>query len=1668
METTEPRSTNGTEQPTPAALVDGRAEKKQRSFLRRTGLVLLWLLLIVLVLGFGLGSLTQLPFFRHFVVNQLEGAIENGTNGTLTVGDIQGNLLSGFVMSDVTLRLKTGTAYDSIPLIHIDKVISQYSLSHLLQKSEIQISGFILIHPTIHVVKFAGDTNWNYELLSKTLSTKTPSKPFSQIIDVANLQIQNGSFYLRDYNFPSRQQASLANEKREIDWNDIQVQGIDLETRFNLHGASSQTVHVSHLQFREKNSGVFVQRLGFSGYLDSNQARIDNAKIITGHSDLGLSIKISPPKIIETGLLTPMKNSLIEANVNGPVISTNELKQFLPKPLSFLAGSPGIDLTVTGEFGKLHIKKLALDFKSRGNITISGDLNNLHQADSLTMDLDLRSKNLSNSTLDDYVPGLHLPDLTRFGTINISELTFTGAPQNFHTKFDASSSGAGNASGDMRLDLRQKLMVYHASLRTSNFNLAALIRDPKYESSITAETQIAGRGTNWKTMESTIVLRTDAPSMIDTYQANSLDLAGAIKMGAISVDHLNADIKDGPEVLIRSASAKLTASTLPFHFDGSIHNFPLSKILSDDSLNPARVDLDANISGAANGFDSVLGTAHLRLFDLACQGHDLPDDTADITITTVRPGENKLMLHSSIADLTVDRSFKTGDLIHVLPEHINALLTAIEHRDFPLKDHIPILSKTKKDSIDFDYALQIKDLRSFADFFPNTFLLGHGRVSGVVHGNANGDLTIAMNADSLGFILRDRPSVDSVPLVKIDTFSKINPSAHRDTSALALPKFGAGTPRIHLMPTSFLITLQDLSNDPKTVLGQLQANLDLTTDSVIRLGSALLYHPECHLNYKDQTLNFHTESIYNNAIAIDLNGTTIFPNGDLDFKLDTLKLSFNNPYFTPTSNSLRQFVWKNEGPARINFAKNGVITIDTLNIIHPMKNMENRGDEGAQHISIGGVLNGDSVNAWATFPSIQIEELTRILPFNPNSGAFDFTKYAGTVRDFKVTLSGTLEQPDVTAKLFADIIKYQGEEENTITFDSNYVDIEYHDEVLRGIMDLHVATVTANVPSTINPVALKGSELRATIDSIPLVFALKRGPNFAADSARAVTRPLSASIKADQFPLDVVTPFLPPFRQIDGSGDINFNIAGTRNNIEYTGNASIQRGEVLLAATNMWYLFGGPLVFAHNALVLQDDSIRNISADDSLGAASLSGSFTFNGFDITNFDLKLRSNRLMVLSDAAKESLPVAYGPVTINTGGQDFEFYNTFDNPKIAGTINIMSANVTMPQSDNTQQSVSSEGVIYETLPRDPVQNLAPLDTLHTVTEQEYAASIQMGWFNDTLFPNWMKDIYLNDDGSMEQGVPTPNIAPSQQPNALAPSFTDKLQMNLTINTEGTAAITIPFGGLVIIGSQLRGELKSGGTLKIDRGEDLQTNAIGEFELSPNSTFTFIQNFTIPRGNIRFTGDFSNPSLDVNAEYISQHQGTSEQAKIALHVTGTKNYPIIIWTNSQQPTAGGEFVVRQEQSPEEAQQDALYFLGTGGYFKNDLTGPNSGSAYTKMLPALGGQAAANLFTNLLGSTSSQVAIRSASFSTGNYGGAQITAAIRDVTVKLGGVANNGAGQLGLNLVTDIPLNDFISGDVFRNALVEIQYNPNPTIATVGSLTQQPIFLSKLVYTFRW
>src|SRR5207253_4839663 len=133
----------------------------------------------------------QLPVFGRIVVSELVSTVETSTNGTLEIKEVRGNLWNGFVLNDVNLRLKTKTKYDSVVLLHADHILAKYSLIRLLRRDEIGITSMVIQRPQINLVKFAGDTIWNYKLLTKPTPGNAPPKPFTEIVDLASLRIQS-------------------------------------------------------------------------------------------------------------------------------------------------------------------------------------------------------------------------------------------------------------------------------------------------------------------------------------------------------------------------------------------------------------------------------------------------------------------------------------------------------------------------------------------------------------------------------------------------------------------------------------------------------------------------------------------------------------------------------------------------------------------------------------------------------------------------------------------------------------------------------------------------------------------------------------------------------------------------------------------------------------------------------------------------------------------------------------------------------------------------------------------------------------------------------------------------------------------------------------------------------------------------------------------------------------------------------------------------------------------------------------------------------------------------------------------------------------------------------------------------------------------------------------
>jgi hypothetical protein len=139
-------------------------------------------LLTGLLIGLSLGALvilvlTQTDRGRARVLEfTLEYAAER-LNGTLEVGRLEGNLLTGARLYGVTLRGPEG-----LPFLVADSAFVEYSL-RTIAGDEIVLDRVDLYHADIHLVQLPGDTLWNFDrIFSDTLPGRPEATPRLPIV----------------------------------------------------------------------------------------------------------------------------------------------------------------------------------------------------------------------------------------------------------------------------------------------------------------------------------------------------------------------------------------------------------------------------------------------------------------------------------------------------------------------------------------------------------------------------------------------------------------------------------------------------------------------------------------------------------------------------------------------------------------------------------------------------------------------------------------------------------------------------------------------------------------------------------------------------------------------------------------------------------------------------------------------------------------------------------------------------------------------------------------------------------------------------------------------------------------------------------------------------------------------------------------------------------------------------------------------------------------------------------------------------------------------------------------------------------------------------------------------------------------------------------------------
>lgn len=562
-------------------------------------------------------------------------------------------------------------------------------------------------------------------------------------------------------------------------------------------------------------------------------------------------------------------------------------------------------------------------------------------------------------------------------------------------------------------------------------------------------------------------------------------------------------------------------------------------------------------------------------------------------------------------------------------------------------------------------------------------------------------------------------------------------------------------------------------------------DISVNSEKSVFINDLEIEKPQIALNFVEGYAGFDISAMINNIISFDTGGKFIFKTSQLELIADSLWVEYNN-----------KFRWTALEQIDIR-SGNDQIIID--NFVLSRENAETIKVRGAYD---GNVFKDLNISIY-DFP---INEINKLMD-EKNESLSDFF---GNIDSLSITVNDSLESPKIDIKSIGS------------AFSLNNIYI--------GEFELSLFSANKNISGNINFIDnyKDMKTLGLKVNSLPLDLSLNGMEEFVSK-----TEPFDLRLNTIKFPLGFISPFVPSVSQVRGVTDINLSVGGIYPDLSYTGNLNFKNASFLLEPTNIRYYGDAVLEFNKDRVDITELYLRNFENDMKGGIASVSGYVLLEDFMPSDLHLKLKSEGMLVMSDATSKSMPDMYGQMIISTGGEHLNISGDLDYPVITGDINLLSANLNMPYTEGIQETRSVfKYVVYDS-------------TLYVT---------------DSV-------IVLSDSTEIDK-------VPEKKVSEL--SILDRTKMDIRIKVLNDFIVRMGFGPIFELVSVIRTPDRSVPLRYIKRSpKDEQFT--GQLIVDERSVLKLHKSFKT-KGEIAFpTGDIQNPYLDVVSEYEGKSYANDE-----------------------------------------------------------------------------------------------------------------------------------------------------------------------------------------------
>ncbi len=773
-------------------------------------------------------------------------------NGELRLGVLEGNLLTGFRVDSLSVVDGEGN-----PVLFVERLEARYDPLGVSVK-RVSLSRIVLHRPTISVTR-STDGHWNVAHLFR--SAAPDSVPSTWTINLRQVLLVDGKLFVRDsLTLSERRHSTLPARGGGFDYGSIALHDLQVDAAIKIaEGTTSASIR--SMSFRSDQPELSLERLSGDFTLARNEVSVQKLDVQTRRSSLRLDARTREVDLAALKSISELEHIPLSLQVSLNPLDLSELKQFVGSSIGYLQNEVRCELKADGTFGDLDVQSLQLQ-TSRSTVHFSGSILNLHEPDRLELDLASLENEVDTRDVQDYLPGLDLPDITKLGVVKYN-LWFQGTLSRFKAHLVSESAG-GSVEVEGVFDARGPAPSYEGLVKASRANLAAFLNDEELASSLNGTMTFKGTGLDPASMVAT--LRAE----IDTSEFRGLRVRPSTLSAQAEGGRMRGEFLShiGPTRFdLRSTFHFLEKADVAYRLEGTIQSLNLADVLEDRNF---QSDMSFDLSVVGTGLDPDRTRSRLEIdFKPSTFGRSLfSEGKITAELHSDDPESRSFRFRSEPFDLDIEGSFTPSTLIASLEQGITLYSEAVEDRFRSLDSlrsragarHLKLLSVRDADEqineLDAHFTLRVRDAYPIGIFFSRG-MAGNLRMTGSL---SNSPAGIGMAAEAV-----------------------VGAFGYSDESV-----------SLELAQANVKWSVRDLL--PPTAGGILKTRIDVQADHFV-LDSLLFSGISTTVHWRDDSTTVAAQALIDSLARISLTGVAAYDTSAIAFRLDRLMADFNSYTF---------------------------------------------------------------------------------------------------------------------------------------------------------------------------------------------------------------------------------------------------------------------------------------------------------------------------------------------------------------------------------------------------------------------------------------------------------------------------------------------------------------------------------------------------------------------------------------------------------------------------------------------------------------------------------------------------------------------------------------------------------------------------------------------------